>query len=217
MTTPVYSYTYTPPAVETGIDGFAFNAESLSPEGLLIYCQTQLGSLDDDIKAYMQQQRDSMAKKKVLQELKKELMSNNPTSDAGDNSATHQKIADAHAKAYEDLSNPEHPAYDPGLAAQVKEQFYALFPGGDIKTANKGDGSGAGSDGDNNVPSSSTDNWQSKIDVVTNMIDDLNGNAELGMIQLQSIMSQRQTAIQLTTSMMDKYHKGLDQIAANFK
>jgi hypothetical protein len=44
---------------------------------------------------------------------------------------------------------------------------------------------------------------------------DLNGGAELNMINLQAIMSQRQTAIQLTTNLVQALGDSSNKIAAN--
>jgi hypothetical protein len=45
----------------------------------------------------------------------------------------------------------------------------------------------------------------------------MNKNNEMSMIQLQSLMSQRQTAIQMTTKLMNDLGKGTQEIAKNIR
>ena len=55
---------------------------------------------------------------------------------------------------------------------------------------------------------------QKRIDALVN---DIGKNAELNMIQLQSILSQRQTAVQLTSNMMKALNDSESQIVHNIK
>ena len=50
---------------------------------------------------------------------------------------------------------------------------------------------------------------------VQSMLDNVNGNAEINMIQLQQVMSQRQTAVQLTTSLLAKLDEGTKSVVGN--
>ena len=52
-------------------------------------------------------------------------------------------------------------------------------------------------------------------DTVGGLQKDLNAGAELNMINLQSLMSQRQTAIQLTTNLVQSLGDQMNKIAAN--
>jgi hypothetical protein len=49
------------------------------------------------------------------------------------------------------------------------------------------------------------------------LVNELGKNAELNMIQLQSIMSQRQTAIQLTSNLMKALNDSENQVIHNMK
>jgi hypothetical protein len=200
---------YNKPAgpINNGIDGFLGNAESLTPEALFIYCATQLKSLDADIKAFMNKQKTMNYKKKVLQELKTKLEGNSTL----DKSATvtdarAANINKAYKEAYADLMAAGHV----DEADLLAKDFQSWYPNDDIaaKTTNLKD---------YKCPTETQSSFDEKVNQIENMIDELTKNSELNMIQLQSIMSQRQTAVQLTTNMLDKFHKGLDQIAANFK
>jgi hypothetical protein len=50
---------------------------------------------------------------------------------------------------------------------------------------------------------------------IRSMLDNVNGNAEINMIQLQQVMSQRQTAVQLTTSLLAKLDEGTKSVVGN--
>ena len=47
--------------------------------------------------------------------------------------------------------------------------------------------------------------------------DELDAGSELNMIEVQSLMSQRQTAIQMTTNLMSKYDQGVQTVVNNLK
>jgi len=47
------------------------------------------------------------------------------------------------------------------------------------------------------------------------MAEDIKGGAEISMLQLQQLMAQRQTAVQLTTNMMSKLDQTQDSIVKN--
>jgi len=57
--------------------------------------------------------------------------------------------------------------------------------------------------------------WKGITGDIHSMLEDVSGNAEINMIQLQSIMSQRQTAVQLTTGMLAKYDEGIKSVIGN--
>ena len=54
-------------------------------------------------------------------------------------------------------------------------------------------------------------------DGIGEIVEDLKGNAELQMIQLQSLISARQTAVQLTTNMLSKVDQTLQSVVSNIK
>jgi hypothetical protein len=61
-----------------------------------------------------------------------------------------------------------------------------------------------------------TAGWQSLVtDAVKNVQQDLNSNSELSMINLQSLMSQRQEAIQVCTNLVQSMGDQCDKIAEN--
>ncbi|MET0593810.1 MAG: hypothetical protein ABW133_13995, partial [Polyangiaceae bacterium] len=65
----------------------------------------------------------------------------------------------------------------------------------------------------NNI--TSKEEMGSLINSTKSLQSDLNSNAELDMIHLQSLMSQRQTAIQLTTNILQSLNEQANKIVAN--
>jgi len=57
--------------------------------------------------------------------------------------------------------------------------------------------------------------WKGTIDGLVKMAEDIKGGAEISMLQLQQLMAQRQTAVQLTTNMMSKLDQTQDSIVKN--
>jgi hypothetical protein len=57
--------------------------------------------------------------------------------------------------------------------------------------------------------------WKAITGDIHSMVEEVSGNAEINMIHLQSIMSQRQTAVQLTTGMLAKYDEGIKSVIGN--
>lgn len=178
---------------------------SLSPDALLTYCQTRLQSLDGDIKQYMDNQRTQLAKKEVLQNLETVISDHNTVNKKSEDlPKLEHAIANAYAKAYKNLKAM-------GMddeAAALKSAFKEVFPNGDIT---KDCPSIKGS----KIPTSTQSAFDKFTQPLQDMVDEIGKNAELNMIQLQSIMSQRQTAVQLTTNMMAKLNGGYDAVTAN--
>lgn len=191
------------------------NPYALTADALLVYCQTQLNDIDGQIKGYLDQQKVSLQKKEILNELKATLSKYQPPKkeNAGE-------IAAAYLHAYDRLADLG--ATD--LAAAVKADCTKLFPAyADKNTFNyvldvlkKGNWSVSINDLAGMV-SVSKESWSGYVGDVSAKLDDISGDAELNMIQLQSLMSKRQTAIQLTTNMMAKHDQGLSAIVANMK
>jgi hypothetical protein len=184
----------------------ALDVASLTPDALLTYCATQLQSIDATIKEFMQAQKTMLARKEILQQLKNDIAGNNTVNKSPEvEDANKKNVAEAYKAAYDKLVEKY-----PELAAEINKQFREWFPNGDLSTGDL-------NTKDNKAPTASDSEFQEKVGHVQNMIDDLGANMELNMIRLQAEISKRGTVIQLTTSMLDKLGKSLDQIAANYK
>ncbi len=181
---------------------------SLTAEGLLLYCQSQLSDIDGDIKGYIEQQKKAIAEKQILSELKNTLSKYQPPSSAKQK----LEIAAAYGEANFKLKE----LGDTELAAKVEGAFHSVFPSGDMNVAIVWSQSGMMDIGSEKqkaqldsvfgawTASKTKEGWAGTVGDVTTMVEDLSGNAEINIIQLQSLMSKRQTAVQLTTNMMAK-------------
>ncbi|MEZ4225814.1 MAG: hypothetical protein R3B13_32980 [Polyangiaceae bacterium] len=188
----------------------AFNPNSLTADSLMTYCQTQLGNIDGEVKAYFEQQQKMLAEKKVLSELQTALAKYDPPNTKEASKA----IGEALEKAYNELAslNP-----NGELAKKVLQITDDLLPKmGQTLTTNPAQHTITVEFG--STPKGVTKAyWTSQVDEVKGMISSVSGNAELNMIQLQSLMSKRQTAVQLTTNMLSKYDQTIAGIVNNVK
>jgi len=165
------------------------DANGLTGESLLLYCQTQLNSYDDTINGFLNEQKLNLARKKGLSDLEN-------TIKKYVNHADNDSVADIRAKF--DSAIQALPPGDPVRGAlQDKLNWFNTHSGNgqeiyftsEQMTAFAGD--------------------------VRSMLDNVNGNAEINMIQLQQVMSQRQTAVQLTTSLLSKLDEGTKSVVSN--
>jgi hypothetical protein len=161
----------------------------LTGDSLLLYCQTQLGSYDESVKGFLNEQKLNIARKKGLSDIETTLKKYFEHAD--------QAATDDINRSFNSAMNAL-PAGDPVRAAiQAKANEYNTHSGNDQQiyytkeqlTAFAGD--------------------------IQSMLDNVNGNAEINMIQLQQVMSQRQTAVQLTTSLLAKFDEGMKSVVGN--
>jgi hypothetical protein len=164
---------------------------SLTSDALLIYCQSQLSALDGDIKGYLDEQRLNVARKKGLADLENTMKKYTTSMD----SAGAQDVEAAWNRAMNSL-----PPGDP-----VRNAMNAKYQ--EFLHHDHGYGPGA--------IYYSGEEWSALMGDVHSMLENVNGNAEINMIQLQSIMSKRQTAVQLTTSMLSKLDEGTKSVVSN--
>jgi hypothetical protein len=158
---------------------------ALSPDALLAYCRSQLDSLDSTIKGYLDQQRLNVQRKKALSEVEN-MMKKYPDVPSGREQWDH--FDRTFQKAIEGL-----PAGDP-VRAQLQAKWNELNP----RNGNF-----------------SKEEWGAHTGDISTILQEVTGNAEINMIHLQSIMSQRQTAVQLTTGMLAKYDEGIKSVIGN--
>jgi hypothetical protein len=225
------------------VSSAAIGYSGLSPDALLTYCQSQLGSLDDEIKSDIKQQKTELDERHAAEQALSAM------EQYGDNGPTKpeemQKCVDAINQAIQSL-----PADDPVRAKlqadlqQVTSKY--TFNSGSpavpltpeqqnelgIATVNLG---AAAADG---VPPNPSDTdtyntltklqngspptwdhapangeWKGLTATFSQDVDDIKSNAEIQMLQLQDLVSQRQQAVSLATGMMSKEDQSLEQLA----
>ena len=171
-------------------DGF----ECLTGESLLAYCQTRMGDLDNEINLRMGEQKSALARRQAIQTAEQVFKK------YGDNGPQTQEQWDDCENAIFAAENALPPG-DPARATLEKfrtdlEHQYCKDIAPDPHYPKDGE-------------------WKGNIDGLTKMEDDIKGSAEIQMLQLQQLMAQRQTAVQLTTNMMSKMDQTADSIVKN--
>ncbi|MGH7434520.1 MAG: hypothetical protein ACRENE_02515 [Polyangiaceae bacterium] len=190
----------------------------LSPEGLMAYCQSRLDSIDGQAQGIFAQQQKRNGEisdiNSVLQSFQQytggikgdtgtcqtlatnlsDLIGKLKTSDPG--CPELPKLTQLYNDVLWSGSGPaDHTVQDPPY---IDSKTYPPAQVGD-----PGDGTFG------------TDEMQSFIDRLQGCASDLNSNSELQMIQLQSLMSERQTAIELTTNLVQSLGSQSEKIAQN--
>lgn len=176
----------------------AVDAAGLSPDALMTYCQTRINGIDSQVKEYFAQQKKSNDDRAAINDALAVL--NQYSAGTMDDNAPHEKaghdLREALAKAIDKVG----PNTDAG------RRLSAIKAKVDDTTI-----SGPGTDGGR----VSADEMKGFLDDVKGIQTDLGASSELGMIQLQSLMSQRQVAIQLCTNLVQSLGDQQNKICAN--
>jgi len=185
------------------LDAMMSEQTYISPDALMSYCQTRLRGIDDQVQtAFAKQQKDN-ADSSVLSDLASQfttppkaldLSSNSPDSDLGGLSP--QAYVD---RAIENLEHAANQMNDPQAKQALLEQA------GKLKNELNS----------NNKDFKPEDFKAMTSDAVGKIQQDLNSGAELSMINLQSLMSQRQQAIQICTNLVQSLGDQANKIAEN--
>ena len=161
------------------------NTVNLTPDGLMIYCQSALSSLDSDVKALMNEQTLNLARKSAISNCENVM------------------------KKYADVPNTreEWTEYDTAFRQSIE----SLPPSDPVRDQLQAKWAQA-------LPKNghfSKEEWSGFTGEIHSILENVNGNAEINMIQLQSLMSQRQTAVNLSTNLMQKCDEGAKAIVGN--
>ena len=179
-------------ATEVGSAGLGQTAAHLTAEGLLLYCQTQLNSLDGEINGMLEEQVRNLKRKEALTNVENTMKKYAPPSAE----AAWDDISAAYDAAINSL-----PEGDPAREALIakKDELWATYgPGGIGRAPTKAE-------------------WEGHTSDVRQEVDNIKGNSEIMMIRLQSTVSARQTAVQLTTNILSKFHQTIQSVVNNVK
>lgn len=190
----------------------------LTPDGMMLYCASQLRFLDEGIQQHMAQQQQAHTVATRLNDLKaalgKSLMSDN------DGAVKAQAVA-AFQAAYASL-----PPGDTEMRDKLNATFqdfvadayciddHAAAGHYNLATLSQGDvdalnNAAAASGPLNKVSGDDLKRYSTDVDGLST---DLGKGAELDMINLQSLVSQRQMAIQLTTQIVSKLNEAASTV-----
>jgi hypothetical protein len=178
----------------------------LTPDALMNYCATRLRDLDNQINYEMTKQQTVQKENSTLTNLLQQLSGDIGGDVDLTNGAGNQCVLTAigHLEsAAESLKTT-----DPQTAQKLTDLAAKLHELGDAKNQ--------GSNGTNFQHALPLATFKAAIsDSVSNMQKDLNSGTELAMINLQSLMSQRQSAVQTVTNMVQSLGDQMNKITSN--
>jgi hypothetical protein len=185
------------------LDAMLGESAYLTPDALMSYCQTRLRGLDTQVQAAFAKQKEANADSAVLSSLSSDfqtpskdldLTSTSPDPDLG-NMTPAQYVE----RAAEKLETAASKVSDPQAKEALLEAARNLK--GEIRAGNKS--------------FQASDFKNMTADAVGKIQQDLNSGTELSMINLQSLMSQRQSAIQMCTNLVQSLGDQCNKIAEN--
>jgi hypothetical protein len=208
----------------TGVDATADTSSTdtstyLSPEALLLYCQSRLQSIDSQIDTGLASQEKNNSELEQIGEVLADMKAfgsgtTDPAVILKAENGLHDYIMDLKTN---DPNNPN--------LSKLIDTYNQMVWSGSGGTANGFNGGDpdfidlqqhppneSTTQGDNDY---SADEAQGYIATVQSIHDNMNTDSELTMINIQSLMSQRQTAVQLTTNLMQSLDDQAKQIAQN--
>ena len=155
----------------------------LTPDAMLVYCQSRLSGINSQCREIMTKQEQNAKAQAAVGDLLTTLYR---YQEGGTQDWQKAEITAAYAKAIDGVGGPD------TLLGQklIRERDTILVNGEKNEIA-------------------------SLINGAKNHQSQLNSDAEIGMIRLQSLMSQRQTAIQLTTNIIQSLNDQANKIVAN--
>jgi hypothetical protein len=178
------------------LEGYALDkmmgeAVYLSPDALMSYCSTRLRGIDDQVHAAFAKQQQTNADSSVLTQINISVPDHDLDMTNDDDRSVVQGAIDQLAAARDHIQDP---TAKQALDAEINELQGDLDGTGkvnieDFKNATSG--------------------------AVQKIQQDLNSGAELSMINLQSLMSQRQQAIQVCTNLVQSLGDQVNKIAEN--
>lgn len=196
---------------------------ALTPDTLMQYCAMQLGAIDKQIAEKMTKQREGRNAQAAMGELQRTLSKHQGGLDAKDANGRAECLA-AYKKAYD--------AAPPEMKDKIQKEFDEFY-----KTAVAEDGLAGNAPNLATVTDAQLTSFANKVggkneagylvngtdgdemkrfaDNVGSISSEIGNGAELEMISLQALISQRQMAVQMATNMMSKVNDTLQsQVAA---
>jgi hypothetical protein len=178
----------------------AFDQESLTPEGMMLYLSTRMEEVDGEINKLFDKQKASQDIRKHLGTIQAELGKLDEESDAKRIHMPGYAWGATETEHNIDRAIDQIAAIDPDLAAKMREDMRE-----EGQILYKFDGKYA---------SQEVNASKSYLDGI---IKDLDATAQMDMIRLQSHMSARQTAIQLSTNLIASMNDSAKAVVSNIR
>jgi hypothetical protein len=186
-------------------------ATYLTPDALMNYCSTRLRGLDNQIQTKFEKQQTANHDSQVLSELQGNLnFGNDDLKVTGGTGVSTDCTIKGAAQALLEAANK---VTDPGVQKRLIDLASKLVHvTGAPPSASFDANASVALKAQTYKPEEMT---QMISQPVGNLQKDLNSGTELDMIQLQSLMSQRQTAVSTVTQMIQALGEQLNKIAGN--
>jgi hypothetical protein len=173
----------------------------LTPNSLVAYCDSRLSSLDSQIQSIFNQQQESAATQTALSNLASELNDlPQPSSSSGSNPTIQVTV--------EQFDNLEG-AYNAAITAAGPTTALGQQLSTDLSTLAQGYNAGGGTVSQFATASNANTAYPIDESTITNLsqniktyASDLNSDSQMQMINLQSLTSQQQTEVELSTNLL---------------
>jgi hypothetical protein len=206
----------------------------LDGETILLYCATQLNDLNSEIKARMDQQRATRDAKGYLNQVRAVIGRHAEQAETALSAEEKQEICKNYAEAIRALPpgnardslmksfnefrrtacyNNDHNAEALKMGPEAMDGYLTLNKDG----VPDGVAKDVAIEAQGNTNALAKHETEAMIKELGNFADEVGKNAELDMIGLQQLISQRQMAIQTTTNLMAKMNQSLETIVQNYK
>jgi hypothetical protein len=172
-----------------------FDMDAMTPDSLIVYLNGRIGSVDDQMSDIFDRQKNSEKVRTELRAIQQDLTKVTPNNDE-------QKGLDLDSTVRDDIleriKNIEHT--DPDLAADLRAH---LISDGQIL-----------SNSDLRYDTFELNGTKDYLNLVSK---DLESGSQMDMIQLQSLMGARQTAIQLSTNLISALNESQKSVVGNIR
>jgi hypothetical protein len=190
------------------------SSSGLTPDALMNYCSSQLDSIDSAIDTTMESDQDATQVSQKLQGLIETFQqsSNGVTNDPG----TCQALESGLGSIISSMQNtdPNNPNLGPMI--QTYNDMVESGTGPSASTPYIDEAQYAPkATANNNDNTYGADEMQGFISTLQGASSSLDSGSEMNLVQLQSLMSQRETAISLTTNLVQALGDQTNSIASN--
>jgi len=191
------------------------SSNSLTSDSLMSYCDSQLDSIDGEIDTTMESDNDATQVSQQLQGVIETFQQNSGGVNSSFNSCASLESALGNVVTQMQQTDPSNPNLGPltqtynnmvwsgtgGTPAYGGPQLMPGFP--PVQNGPQGDGT------------LSTDEMNSYISTLQGASSSLDSGSEMSLVEIQSLMSQRETAIQLTTNLVQSLGDQTNSIVSN--
>jgi hypothetical protein len=190
------------PTATSEYASIAYDQESLTPEGMMLYLSTRMNEVDGEIDKLFDKQKASQEIRKALGTIQTELSKLNE--DGGHDQKLHMPGRDGHGATQIEQNILDAidkiATINPELADRMRAK---MNEGGQILCNQDGE--------------YFSHELSASKNYLDGIIKDLDATAQMDMIRLQSHMSARQTAIQLSTNLIASMSESTKAVVTNIR